>query len=200
MSDIAHRKALDLVGPCCDIEERLRDVPPSARVRGLYFRSVLNVLRDLNRFDAYERYFPNEKWSSLALYPLGDYLLRLAVAGAVVASPENLHHGVQQITRRNATAFATSLLGKVLVRILARDPVRLTEQGLAARRQSTTYGEWELVRKGPREIEMVYHAEYMWIESAIAGAALGSFESCQTTPRIETLLRDKYNGSTVVRW
>jgi uncharacterized protein (TIGR02265 family) len=104
------------------------------------------------------------------------------------------------VARGNATTFGQSLLGKALFRLLSRDPVRLTEQGLAARRQSTTYGEWELVRKGPREIEMIYHAEYMWIESAIAGAALGSFESCQTTPRIETLLRDKYNGSTVVRW
>lgn len=200
MSGTPHKLALDLVSPCCDIAERLRDVPPSARVRGLYFRSVINVLKELNHLEEYERYFPNEKWSSLALYPLGDYLLRLAVAGAVVSSPETLHQGVQQITRCNAAAFANSLLGRVLVRILARDPVRLTEQGLAARRQSTTYGEWELVRKGPREIEMIYHAEYMWIESAIAGAAIGSFESCETSPRIETLLRDKYNGSTLVRW
>ncbi len=158
------------------------------------------MLRQMNRLEAYEAYFPGESWSSLTLYPLGDYLLRLAVAGAVVRSAEELHEGVRQITRANASAFATSLLGRVLVRILARDPVRLTEQGLAARRQSTTYGEWELIRRGPREIAMVYRAEYMWIESAIAGAALGSFESCQVTPRVETQLKDKYNGLTLVRW
>jgi hypothetical protein len=83
---------------------------------------------------------------------------------------------------------------------LDRDPVRLTEQGLAARRQSTTYGEWQLVRREPTQIEMIYRAEYMWIESAIAGAATGTFESLQIKPRLETKLTDRYNGSTIVSW
>jgi uncharacterized protein (TIGR02265 family) len=166
----------------------------------LYFKSVLNVLKQLGRLPAFEEYFPAERRSSLTFYPLGDYLIRLAVAGAVVRSPAELHQGIHQITRQNASAFATSLLGRVLTRILDRDPVRLTEQGLAARRQSTSYGEWQLVRRSASEIEMIYHAEYMWIESAIAGAATGTFEGLQIQPRLETTLTDKYNGSTIVSW
>jgi uncharacterized protein (TIGR02265 family) len=118
----------------------------------------------------------------------------------VVRTPAELHEGIHEITRQNASAFATSLLGRVLTRILDRDPVRLTEQGLAARRQSTSYGEWQLARRGTNEIEMIYHGEYMWIESAIAGAATGTFESLQIQPRLSTTLTDKYNGSTVVSW
>src|SRR5262249_52787201 len=142
--------------------------PPSALLRGLYFASIVSVLRQLERMPAFEAYFPDERRSSLTFYPLRDYLLRLAVAGAVVAGPERMHQGIHEITRKNAAAFTKSLIGRVLVRILDRDPVRLTEQGLAARRQSTTYGEWELLRRGDREIEMIYRGEYMWIESAIA--------------------------------
>jgi uncharacterized protein (TIGR02265 family) len=189
-----------LVASHCDIIERLNDVPPSARVRGLYFKSVLNELRQLDRLAAFEEYFPAERRSSLTFYPLADYLVRLAVAGAVVRSPVELHAGIHQITRQNASAFSSSLLGRVLTRILARDPVRLTEQGLAARRQSTTYGEWELAQRGPREIEMIYRGEYMWIESAIAGAATGTFEGLKIQPRLQTTLTDKYNGSTLIRW
>lgn len=200
MSDALQGRAVALIAQHCDIVERLNDVPPSARVRGLYFKSVINVLRQLGRLSAFEEFFPAERRSSLTFYPLGDYLVRLAVAGAVVRSPAQLHEGIHQITRDNATAFATSLLGRVLTRILDRDPVRLTEQGLAARRQSTTYGEWQVVRRGPNQIEMVYHGEYMWIESAIAGAATGTFESLQIQPRVETKLLDKYNGSTVISW
>ena len=114
-----------LVAPHCDIVERLNDVPPSARVRGLYFKSVLNVLRQLGRLPAFEEYFPAERRSSLTFYPLGDYLLQLAVAGAVVRAPAELHRGIHEITRQNASAFATSLLGRVLTRILDRDPVQL---------------------------------------------------------------------------
>lgn len=178
----------------------MADVPPSARVRGLYVKSIINVLKRLGQLSAYETYFPGERWSSLTFYPLGEYLIRLAVAGAIVTSPATLHDGIFQLTRANASAFAESLLGRVMVRILDRDPVRLTEQGLAARRQSTTYGEWEVKRHGPREVEMIYHAEYMWIESAIAGAATGTFDVCQLHPEVETVLKDRYNGSTIVRW
>jgi uncharacterized protein (TIGR02265 family) len=193
-------RALEFVAPHCDIVERLHDVPPSAQVRGLYFRSFLAILRQTGRLLDYERFFPNESYSSLTYQPLGEYLLRLAVAGAVMTSPETLHDGILQLTQKNAAAFASSILGKVLLRLLARDPVRLTEQGLSARRQSTTYGEWELIRRETRCLEMVYRAEYMWIESAIAGAAMGSFEACSLRPSLETVLKDKYNGSTLIRW
>jgi uncharacterized protein (TIGR02265 family) len=188
------------VAPHSDIVERLRDVPPSARVRGLYFKSVGNVLREFGKLAAFEEYFPAERHSSLTFYPLADYLLRLAVAGALTRTPGELHEGIREITRQNSTAFASSLLGRVLIRILDRDPIRLTEQGLAARRQSTTYGGWQLVRRGPSQIEVIYRGEYLWIESAIAGAAMGTFESCRVRPRLETTLIDKYNGATSISW
>ncbi len=191
---------MELIAPHCDIVERLRDVPPSARVRGLYFKSVLNVLKSMDRLDAFARVCLPLPRSSIRFYPLGEYLVELAVAGATVTSPSSLHDGIHEITRRNASAFAASVLGRVLIRVLAHDPVRVTEQGLAARRQSTSYGEWTLERHGPRDIEMVYHAEYMWIESAIAGAAVGTFEACHVEAELSTRLRDKYNGSTRIRW
>ena len=200
MSEDGHGRAVAFISQHCDIVDRMNEVPPSALLRGLYFTSIVAVLRQLGRTSAFETYFPGERRSSLTFYPVRDYLLRLAVAGAVVASPARLHDGILEITRKNAAAFTTSLIGRVLLRILDRDPVRLTEQGLAARRQSTTYGEWELVRRADREIEMIYRGEYMWIESAISGAAIGTFEGCQIKPRLETILRDKYNGSTLVRW
>jgi len=200
VSEEGHDRAVAFISQHCDILDRLNEVPPSALLRGLYFTSIVGVLRQLGRLAEYEAYFPGERRSSLTFYPVRDYLLRLAVAGAVVAGPERLHDGIHEITRKNAAAFTTSLIGRVLVRILDRDPVRLTEQGLAARRQSTTYGEWELVRRADHEIEMIYRGEYMWIEAAISGATIGTFEGCQIQPQIETILRDKYNGSTVVRW
>jgi len=193
-------RAVDLVAPHCDLVARLVDVPPSARLRGLYFNSMLSTLRLRGRLDAYEDYFPDESWSSLGYHPLGDYLVRLAVAGALLTTPPRLHEGIFQITHEHATAFASSLLGRVLVRILAHDPVRLTQQGLAARRQSMAYGKWEMRRPGPRELQMIYRSEYMWIESAVAGAAVGTFESCGVKADVKTVLEDRYNGVTTVRW
>jgi uncharacterized protein (TIGR02265 family) len=194
------RRALDLVARHCDIVERLEHVPPTARVRGVLFNAIERQVEALGRTTQYCAYFPRDRYSSVPFYPLRDYLLRLAVAGAVVSSPERLHEGIYEVSRGNARTFADSLLGRAIIRLLARDPVRLTEQGLAAQRQMSSYSHWTLKRNGDRELEMQYRDEYTWIESAMAGSAAGTFEACGAAPRIETRLRDRFNGSTFVRW
>jgi uncharacterized protein (TIGR02265 family) len=192
--------AMDLVADHCDIEERLGLIPPSARVRGLYFRVVESRMKRDGLLPAYRELFPNDRWSAMTMYPLGPWLLRLACGGALIASPERLHEGIHEICRGNAVAFANSILGKTMLRLLSRDPVRLSEQALAARRLTHQYGHWEIAYHGPRCIEMIYREEYAWIESVMAGAARGTYEACGLEPEMETRLNDRFNGSTVIRW
>src|SRR5687768_15170391 len=139
------KRAIDLVAPYCDLVERLEVVPPSARVRGLYLKSLEPVLQRVGRSSLYRQYFEGERWSPIRMYPLRDYMIRLAVAGAALHSPERVHTGMRDVWRTNATTFASSLLGRTMLRFLAHDPVRLTEQGLAARRQTFQYGSWSIV-------------------------------------------------------
>lgn len=193
-------RGIDLVSPYCDIVERLEVVPPSARVRGLYLSSLESVLQHAGRVGLYHEFFRGERWSPVRMYPLRDYMIRLAVAGASLHSPERVHEGMRDVWRTNATTFATSLLGRTMLRLLSHDPVRLTEQGLAARRQTYHYGHWEIVRHRPRSIEMVYREEYIWIESAIAGGAIGAFESCGIEAHLETRLINRFDGSTLISW
>jgi uncharacterized protein (TIGR02265 family) len=196
----ANPRALELVASHCDIARRLDDVPPSASVRGIFFRNLERQVEKSGRLEDYRALFPDDQHSSLPFYPLGDYLLRLACAGAIVASPPTLAEGMFTIARSYATTFAESLLGRALIRLLSRDPVRLSEQGLAAKRQTHNYGHWEIVRHGPRAIEMRYEDEFQWIESVMAGAASGTFESCGIQAHLETRMRSRYSGSTLVRW
>lgn len=191
---------LEALSPWCDIVERLKAVPPSARVRGIYFSSVERELERRGLIDGYRDHFSDDRISKLATYPLSEHIVRLAWAGALVASRERLHEGMREISRANSTHFMNSLLGRALLRVLSRDPIRLTEQGLAARRQTNLYGSWKLVRHGPTCIAVEYRDEYVWIESAVAGAALGTFEACGLHPRIDTQLIDRFNGSTTLTW
>jgi uncharacterized protein (TIGR02265 family) len=193
-------RAIELVAPYCDIVDRLALVPPSARVRGLYLNSFDSLLERAGKAALYREYFASERWSALRMYPLRDYLIRLAVAGAALRGPEGLHDGMHDVWRTNATTFASSLLGRTMLRLLSRDPVRLTEQGLAARRQTYQYGHWSIVRHGPRSIEMVYREEYIWIESAIAGGAVGAFETCGIKADLQTKLIGRFDGSTLISW
>ncbi|HEX7453763.1 MAG TPA: TIGR02265 family protein [Polyangiaceae bacterium] len=193
-------RAIEVVAPHCDIVERLQVVPPSARVRGLYLRSLETVTQRAGRGALYRQYFGGERWSPVRMYPLRDYMIRLALAGASLRSPGRVHDGMHDIWRTNATTFAGSLLGRTLLRILSNDPVRLTEQGLAARRQTYQYGHWEIVHHGPRTIEMVYREEYLWIQSAIAGGAVGAFEACGIAAQLDTKLVNRFDGSTTITW
>lgn len=200
VSEGMNSRAWKLVAPHCDIEERIRHVPPSATLRGMWHRSVLTALKQTGKIEEYNEYFPNERWSMLTFYPLSAYMVRLAVAGALIASPTNLHQGMFEALRLNSTIFVSSILGRTLLRILAKDPVRLTEQGMAARRQSTNYGEWAIVSRGPNHIETIYRSEYVWIDSAIAGSAVGTFEACNLKASLQTQLDDRFNGSTLITW
>lgn len=192
--------ALEFVAPHCDIRERLRRAPAAALVRGVLFRSISSTLEAAGKLDAYVARFGVLHYESVTFYSLADYLVRLASAGALLRSPPQLALGMQDISRRNAKEFAASLLGKALIEELADEPLRLLEQGLAMRRQTCNYGRWELVRHGPRELEVRYFDEYMWIEDALTAAAIGTFDACSVKPKVETRLRDPYNGSTYFCW
>ena len=70
---------------------------------------------------------------------------------------------------------------------------------MAGRRQSTNYGQWELRHSG-RSVEIVHRQEYIWIESAMAGAGLGTFEACGVDVKLEVRMVDRLNGSTHWAW
>ena len=189
-----------LVAPHCDIEERLALVPPSACVRGVYFRAIEKQVASTGVLAAYREHFPTDRFGSLSFHPISEYLPRMALAGALIASPERLHEGMLLIAKGNARAFMESVLGRLLLRVLSGDPIRLVEQAIAGRRQSTNYGHWEMIRHAERSVEVIYRQEYVWIESAIAGAGLGTFEACGLQVKMENKLVDRFNGSSFYTW
>jgi uncharacterized protein (TIGR02265 family) len=197
---LSDSRALSLVAAYCDIEERLTLVPPSACVRGIYLNSIERQLTAQGLLPAYRDYFPADRFGSLTFYPVKEYMVRLACAGALIASPERVHEGMFKLSRANAKAFMDSVLGRILLRVLSRDPKRLCEQAIAGYRQSSNYGHWEFVKHGERTFEFVFREEYVWIESAIAGAGVGTFDACGVNIEVEHRLTDRFNGSSIYSW
>ena len=112
-------RVLELVGGYCDLEERLALVPPSARVRGLFIRTVGAGLQKAGKSEAYRALFDQTRFSPLRFYPVTDYLVHLAAGGALLAGPEHVHQGMREVSRGNAVAFSESLLGRTLLRALS---------------------------------------------------------------------------------
>jgi uncharacterized protein (TIGR02265 family) len=196
-----HAPAIEYIEPHCDIAERLRSIPPTAHVRGLAFSTITEALRRADRLEAYRERFDHAlRYESLTLYPLTEYMVRLASAAAFLFTPATVYEGIGEISRLNALESVKSLLGQTLLHELAHEPRHLLEQGLAMRRQVYKYGRWELLTHAPQHVEVRYFDEYVWIRQACTYAAIGAFESCQIKPRITTTLATPYIGSTHFRW
>jgi uncharacterized protein (TIGR02265 family) len=191
---------VELLAPHCDIAERLAAVPSSARVRGVYFRSALDEVTRRGRLAAFEAIIHDTERSTFTLYPAADYLLWLGLAGSVVASPAAVHTGMRELSRGNAVYFGQSLLGRGLLRVLSRDPVKLLHQSIQSKRAVTNYGRWFIADQGARHVVIRLEEEYVWIESALAAAALGTLELCGIAPTVEVKLESPYNGDLVFRW
>lgn len=194
------QRIVELVGPHCDIVKRLGDVPATACVRGVYFRSALEEVTRRGRRSTFEAMVRETERSIFTMYPATDYLLWVAYAGALVTSPAAVHEGMRELSRSNAVYYGQSLLGRSLLRLLSRDPIRQLHQAIQSKRAVTNYGRWTIVDEGPGHATVRLEEEYVWIESALLGAALGGLESCGIRPTAEARLRDPYNGDLIFRW
>ncbi len=183
----------------CDVAERLILMPPSAKVRGVYFGGIDRALARAGRHEPFAKLFP-QRPTAVLWYPAADFLVRLAVGGALLASPERVHEGMYEIGRGNAVAFAESLLGRALIRLLDRDPKRLLKQAIAGRRQGVSQGRWELEHTAEREAVVAMWEEYAYIESYLLGAARGTFDAVGVPVRAEAVLSDRFNGKHFLYW
>jgi uncharacterized protein (TIGR02265 family) len=187
------------VGRHCDIHERLIMIPPSAKVRGVYCRSIDSALTEAGKIARYRELFPREL-GSLQWHPCGEFLRRLVVAAAMLQGPELVHEGMREIGRRNALEFARSLLGRMLMRLLSRDPKKLLLQGVAGRRQTLSYGNWQVTFPEERMAIVTMVEEYLYMDSYSVGSALGTFEAIGLSLDAKCELDTKFNGRHILRW
>lgn len=192
-------KAIAEVSHYCDLDERLTLVPPSAKARGVYFRSIEGALAAVGKSDEYRSLFP-EKFAAVAWHPASEFLVRLAVGGAMLAGPARVHDGMFQIGRRNATIFAESLVGRMLLRFLSHDPRKLLQQGAAGRRQGCSYGNWEMSFPSEQTAVVKMTEEYMYIESYHLGGAQGTFDAIGVPLKAEAVLEDRFCGTHFLSW
>jgi uncharacterized protein (TIGR02265 family) len=195
----ARRTALAEVGKHCDVQERMRIVPPSAVMRGLYVRSIEDVLARAGCAEPYRAMFP-ERHSALGWYPIRDFLEKLTIAAGILRGPERVHEGMLEIGKNNAHAFSDGVLGRVMLRLLSREPRKLLKQAIAGRRQSAKPARWELSFPDERTAVMAMTEEYSYIESYYLGAAQGTFEAVGIPVQIACVLDDPYTGRHIIRW
>jgi uncharacterized protein (TIGR02265 family) len=192
-------QALSEVARHCDVEERLSLMRPSAKLRGYYCRSIESALREAGRLRRFQQLFPREL-GSLQWYPASELLTRLVIGGALLHGPEQVHQGMFDIARGNAIEFSRTLLGRILMRLLSRDPQKLLLQGVAARRQTCSYGDMRVDFLEARTALVSMDEEYLYIDSFMLGAAHGTFAAIDLDVDAQCQLDTKFSGRHLLRW
>ncbi len=186
----------------CDIAERLESVKAEQAVRGVWFSMLRDEVarRGGGRGEQFDREFGPHDFVTFKMYPVAEYLKRLVVAGALVASPEKVHEGMLDLHRTSVRYFAQSLLGRAIVSLVRPTPLGLYRQISRGRMHIATYGKWIIEPAGDRELKIRIVDEPVYIESAQLGGVLSTLDVCGVEGSATVEMHDRFEGTATVRW
>ncbi len=183
------------------LAERIRDVPVSATVRGVWFSMAADYVKKLGRTEtiAWQAVVPHRRRVTFLNYSLREYLEELATAAAIV-NPHDPAEGIRAIWREAAAAYVSTAFGRSLVRLLKPNPLRYMTWLTENRDHFCNYGHWRLVRHGDHYVTMEMESEYIWLDSAHRGGAEGALLVCGVKGTVEPERFGPYNGRLHIRW
>jgi len=184
-----------------DLEQRVRDAPKDAHVRGMFYQMVVGVLEShshdlLQAWRSLAR--PPRRWA-VRFYSLRDFLREQALA-AVLLDPSDPHRALRQIWRGTPDLYPNLHPARFAEYLARGDPVRVLRWLERNRGVMVDYGGWRVDVTGPRAATFSYFDEFVWIEHAQAGGVEGTLARCGLSCSIEPELSSAYLGRLHIRW
>jgi uncharacterized protein (TIGR02265 family) len=184
--------------PELDLEQRLRDLPPSAAVRGVFFwllreevgKRGLGANRELADMLRAKEVF--------RLYPAADLLKAYATAASLIEHDPN--EGLRKLFSSMAPSYAKTWYGQLFSKFVGQDPGRALGYVERARERVANYGSWRLEIVEPRHVVLHMFDEYCWIESAQRGGCEALLEMCRVDGEVNVELDGPYRGALDIRW
>ncbi len=189
----------------CDIVERLARVTPDQQVRGVWFAMLHDEVRRRGETlgAAFDAEVGAPDYVTFRMYPVADYLRRLVVAGARVASPERVHEGMRDLHRESVRYFARSVVGRAFVSLIrfSQTPLGLFQQVARSRSHIATYGRWLIEPIATRRARVRIEGEPVYVESAQVGGILSVCDMCGVRGEIEHVeMLGPFDGIVEVSW
>ena len=183
------------------LPRRIRDVPLSSNVRGVWFSFAADYVRKLGRPEAatWERMVPHRRRLPFLSYSLREYLEELATAGAIL-DPKHPGEGVRKIWWNSTSQYLATPFGRSLLRMLKLNPHKYLMWLCAHRDHFCNYGRWAVTLREPGYSVLEISDEYIWIEHAMRGGAEGLLASFGVEGGVEPELTGPYEGRLHVRW
>lgn len=184
-----------------DVEQRLRDTPSTAHVRGLFFRLAEQALEARSRdllMTWRAKVGAKSRWP-FRLYPARECIAEQALA-AVLLRPDDPGAAVREMWTATPR-FSRLLRADRFIRYLqGSDPQRALAWLERNRDMMCNFGGWRVDVTGPREATFHYVDEYLWIQYAHLGGVEGTLLRCGVSPSISTELDTPYSGRLLIQW
>ncbi len=186
----------------CDAVERLARVRDDQRVRGVWFGMLRDELRRRGPqiYGEFEREVGLHEAVTFKMYPVADYIRRLVVAGALVASPERVHEGMRDLHRSSVGYFARSVLGRAVVSLVRPTPLSFLQQVQRSRALIASFGAQHVTAVGERCIRVHHVDDPVYVESAQRGGLESVFDVCGVEARIHVEMRTAFDGVLTAEW
>jgi uncharacterized protein (TIGR02265 family) len=181
-----------------ELQERVRTVPSTAMVRGLFFNMIGDHLQRSGHARA-ARSIVGPKRKIYALYPVADLLTSFGQAAPIIA-PTDPRAGIREIWAGGSRYFAATWLGKAFQRFIRPDPAAALEWLERAHEHFANYGRWRLERVQPGHAVLHMFDEYIWIEDAHQGGCEGLLAACGVRGSVVPVMDSAFAGRLEVRW
>lgn len=184
-----------------DLDARLRSVPASAEVRGVWFRMHADAVARLGA-PAVETWrkaaHPRSRWF-FRMYDVRSYLEELAVTGAII-DPSDPGRGIRAIWRGATSQAPIFHVTSYLEMMLRPEPIAALRWLERHRDIFCSYGKWHFEERSPGHVVMHFFDEYIWIDTAHRGGVEGFLDACGIDGQVEPDLDSTFNGRLHVTW
>ncbi|WNG37130.1 DUF2378 family protein [Archangium violaceum] len=161
-----------------ELERRLLLATPADTVRGMFFRSVLEVMRELGDAVSMERCVEacgERRFVDFSCYPASTFLRLLWTASRLLGNGYGDFEGaLRALGRRGATDFFASSTGRPLQSLLMGNPKRLVDSlPMAYAVASSNGGQCSVTWEESRRVRVLFDHDFLpsaYVEGALTAA------------------------------
>ena len=175
-----------------DFEWRLAQIPDDALCRGDEHAAALSPETQAE----YRRFFRIYRFVPFRMYPVRDYLTRMAILAQIHWGGPGIYAGIRTLQSQAFDAWSSTLLGRAALAVI--EPtlpgmLRMIERAYASHTM-TSYAGFELRSATDHEIVVYFRNEYNPIEHAMVGALEGVLQLCKVKGDVTAELEGPFDG------
>lgn len=186
-----------------DLEWRLTQIPTSAMCRGAFFNMLddrAGLLSPETR-TTYRDFFRITRFTPFRMYPVSDYLTRMAIVCQVHWGASQVYQGMRMIQASAFDAWASTLIGRAALAVI--DPtlfalLRMIERAYASRTLNT-HANFRVLTATDDEIVTRFENEYVPIEHAMVGAIEAVVALCRISGVVRAELEEPFSGTVRIQ-